>query len=69
LNDFLTIYDGLVKSPKTVTPAEAGVQTSFLRRQETIKRNWIPVFTGNPGFLLSQEWPRMAFPYFLRDHL
>jgi hypothetical protein len=44
-----------VKSPETVTPAKAGVQTSSLRRQGTIKEMWIPVFTGNPGFLLSQE--------------
>jgi hypothetical protein len=47
--------DGLVKSPKSVTPARAGVQTLSLRKQGTIQRNWIPVFTGNPGFLLSQE--------------
>jgi len=48
-------FDGLVKSPKSVTPAKAGVQTLSLRKQGTIQRNWIPVFTGNPGFLLSQE--------------
>jgi hypothetical protein len=48
-------YDDLVKSLKTVTPAEAGVQTSYLRRQVTKKQIWIPVFTGNPGFPLSRE--------------
>ena len=36
----------------TVTPAKAGVQTKSLRKQGTIQKKWIPVFTGNPGFLL-----------------
>jgi len=38
-----------------VTPAKAGVQKPLLPKKETIKRNGIPVFTGNPGFLLPQE--------------
>jgi hypothetical protein len=37
-----------------VTPVKAGVQTSSLWKQGTIK-SWIPGFTGNPGFLLPQE--------------
>jgi hypothetical protein len=33
-----------------------GIQTSSLRKQGTTNiRNWVPVFTGNPGFLLAQE--------------
>jgi hypothetical protein len=31
-----------------------GIQAPSLRMQGTIK-NWIPVSTGNPGFLLAQE--------------
>ena len=29
----------------------AGIQAPSLRKQGTIK-NWVPVFTGNPGFLV-----------------
>ena len=32
--------------------AKAGIQALSLRRQGTIK-NWVPVFTGNPGFPVS----------------
>ena len=39
-------YDEFVKSPKYVTPAKAGVQTSSLRKQGTILQT---------GFLFSQE--------------
>jgi hypothetical protein len=35
-------WDEIVKSPETVTPAKAGNHL----------KNWIPVFTGNPGFRL-----------------
>ena len=38
--------DRSVKSPKSVTPAKAGVQTSSLRKQGTILKT---------GFLFSQE--------------
>jgi hypothetical protein len=38
-------WDEIVKSPETVTPAKAGNHL----------KNWIPVFTGNPGFRLSPE--------------
>jgi hypothetical protein len=32
---------------------KTGIQTSSLRKQGTRNiRNWVPVFTGNPGFLL-----------------
>jgi len=31
--------------------AKTGIQAPSLRRQRTIK-NWVPVFTGNPGFLV-----------------
>ena len=34
-----------------VIPTKVGIQMPSLRKQGTIK-NWIPVFTGNPGFLL-----------------
>jgi len=37
------------KVRKGVTPAQAGVQTSFPRKRGNIKEIWIPVFTGNPG--------------------
>jgi len=33
-----------------VIPAEAGIQTASLRKQGTIQRKWVPVFTGNPGY-------------------
>jgi len=42
---------------RIVIPVETGIQALSLRRQGTRNIwNWIPVFTGNPGFLLAQEW-------------
>ena len=41
---------------KVVIPVKTGIQTLSLRKQGTRNiRNWVPVFTGNPGFLLPQE--------------
>ncbi len=39
---------------EVVIPVKMGIQTPSLRKQGAIK-NWVPVFTGNPGFLLAQE--------------
>ena len=36
-----------------VIPVKTGIQAPSLRKQGTIK-NWIPVFTGNPGYPLSR---------------
>jgi hypothetical protein len=46
----------LMNAKKVVIPVKTGIQTSSLRRQGTRNiRNWVPVFTGSPGFLLPQE--------------
>jgi hypothetical protein len=37
-----------------VIPVKTGIQMPSLRKQGIIK-NRLPVFTGNPGFLLLQE--------------
>jgi hypothetical protein len=36
-----------------VIPVKTGIQAPSLPKQGTIK-NWIPVFTGNPGYPLSR---------------
>jgi hypothetical protein len=51
---------GFMNSPypkfHSVIPMKTGIQALSLRRQGTRNvLNWIPVFTGNPGFLLLQE--------------
>jgi len=48
-----------LKIIKGVILTEVGIQTPSLRKQGTIK-NWIPVYTGNPGFMLSPVYPRQA---------
>jgi len=42
--------------PRHVIPVKTGIQTLSLRMQGARNIiNWVPVFTGNPGFLPLQE--------------
>ncbi len=38
-----------IRTTYYVIPVETGIQTSSPRRRGAIM-NWVPVFTGNPGF-------------------
>ncbi len=50
------IIAALVKSPKFVTSAKSRIPDVVPAKAGNHLKDWIPVFTGNPGFLSPQEF-------------
>jgi len=60
--------DGLAKSHLDRHPGESRGPDVVPAKAGNQFKNWIPVFTGNPGFRLSPEW-RIPWNFdFLGDH-